>query len=246
MHQILLPNGQSCRFRVRQSRKARSPRLKISRHAGLEVVVPWSLAITDEQLRHAVAGKAHWVMRHLWRLADTGGQRGQESHPLPSRIDLAALRECWRLEYIPGPGQAITLREVEGPGLQVHGDIAHRADGLRALRGWVQARARRVLPPWLEHLAQGMGMAYGRVSIRNQRTRWGSCSGSNAINLNCQLLFLPRICVRYVLCHELCHTQVRNHGPAFWTLLLRHEPRARIIRQELSAASRQIPAWMVR
>jgi predicted metal-dependent hydrolase len=71
----------------------------------------------------------------------------------------------------------------------------------------------------LAELAQRHGYAYGRVFIRNQQTRWGSCSGRNNINLSINLVRLPAELMDYVLLHELVHTRVKNHGPLFWSEL---------------------------
>lgn len=79
----------------------------------------------------------------------------------------------------------------------------------------------------LARLAEQYGYRYGRVTIRNQKTRWGSCSGQNNISLNIRIALLPDELRDYILLHELVHTKVKNHGQDFWTELLRVEPRAR-------------------
>lgn len=68
----------------------------------------------------------------------------------------------------------------------------------------------------LEDLSLKYGFSYKRVFIRNQKTRWGSCSAKNNINLNIKLARLPDELLDYVILHELVHTKVKNHGPKFW------------------------------
>jgi predicted metal-dependent hydrolase len=68
----------------------------------------------------------------------------------------------------------------------------------------------------LRELARQYGFSYGKVSIRNQRTRWGSCSGKNNISLNFKLAALPPELFDYVILHELVHTRVHNHSQKFW------------------------------
>ncbi len=68
----------------------------------------------------------------------------------------------------------------------------------------------------VDNLAARHGFTYNRVSFRNQRTRWGSCSTNNDISLNIKLALLPEDLVDYVILHELVHTQVKNHAPEFW------------------------------
>ena len=71
----------------------------------------------------------------------------------------------------------------------------------------------------LEDLATIHEFKYNRATIRNQKTRWGSCSGQNNISLNMQLMNLPNRLIDYVILHELVHTIVKNHSPLFWETL---------------------------
>lgn len=79
--------------------------------------------------------------------------------------------------------------------------------------------AHRYLPARLAELAQQHGFSYNRVTIRNNKSNWGSCSSQNNISLNLQLMKLPEYLCNYVLLHELVHTVEKNHGPAFWRRL---------------------------
>lgn len=76
--------------------------------------------------------------------------------------------------------------------------------------------ARRRLVERLNYLADKYGFEYNRVFIKNQKTRWGSCSGKNNINLNVNLVRLPEELIDYTILHELVHTRIKNHGKQFW------------------------------
>jgi predicted metal-dependent hydrolase len=86
----------------------------------------------------------------------------------------------------------------------------------------VVAAAKRKLKARLNALAGEHGFTYGRVFIRNQRTRWGSCSFQNNISLNIRLVLLPEHLMDYVILHELAHTRVKNHSAVFWQELDRY------------------------
>ena len=80
-------------------------------------------------------------------------------------------------------------------------------------------RAKRELPPRLLELAAQHGLTVSRVSIRNQRWRWGSCSRTGHICLNWRLVEMPEAVRDYVLIHELMHLKRMDHSPAFWKLV---------------------------
>ena len=86
-----------------------------------------------------------------------------------------------------------------------------------------QLAAERLVPR-LHELADAHGLHVRRVSIRAQRSRWGSCSRSGAIALNFRLVQMPRHVCEYVLIHELMHIRQQNHGPRFWALVERACP----------------------
>ena len=101
------------------------------------------------------------------------------------------------------------------------------ADHVRRTKPFDPRAARRQLIERTEILAARHGFSFRRIFIRRQRTRWGSCSHQNNINLNINLVLLPPELTDYIILHELVHTRVKHHGPAFWRELGRlvHRPR---------------------
>jgi len=81
------------------------------------------------------------------------------------------------------------------------------------------AEAVRTIPPKVAHYAEQIGVTYGRITIRNQRTRWGSCSSKGNLNFNCLLTQVPEPVCDYVVVHELCHRLEMNHSARFWSLV---------------------------
>jgi predicted metal-dependent hydrolase len=94
--------------------------------------------------------------------------------------------------------------------------------------------AKIYLPKRLKELAEKHGFKYQDVSIKNTKTRWGSCSFTNNINLNLHLMRVPEHLIDYVLLHELTHTVEKNHGAKFWSLLEKNYPNARKADKEMN------------
>ena len=77
-------------------------------------------------------------------------------------------------------------------------------------------KALEVIPMRVEYFANIMGVTYGNITIRNQKTRWGSCSSEKNLNFNWKLILAPPEVLDYVVVHELCHLKEMNHSKAFW------------------------------
>ena len=94
--------------------------------------------------------------------------------------------------------------------------------------------AKIYLPKRLKELAEKHGFKFQDVSIKNTKTRWGSCSFANNINLNLHLMRVPEHLIDYVLLHELAHTVEKNHGDKFWSLLEKCYPNSKKADKEMN------------
>jgi predicted metal-dependent hydrolase len=101
--------------------------------------------------------------------------------------------------------------------------------------------AQKYLPGLLSQLAIQHNFHYNKLTLRNNKTRWGSCSRENNINLNIHLMRLPVHLCKYIILHELCHTVYKNHKKQFWLLLDQLTGcRARMLDKELNQYSPEI------
>ena len=147
------------------------------------------------------------------------------------------------MRYDPAPTPGTLSYRRTGDALILRGDVADRQLCRLALQQWIKRQARAHLVPWLTEVSQGLQLPVGRVMVRCQRSRWGSCSRHRTISLNQKLLFVPTPLVRYVFVHELCHVVHFDHSPAFWDYLAQHEPEWKALDEELDMAWRYVPLW---
>jgi predicted metal-dependent hydrolase len=134
-----------------------------------------------------------------------------------------------RLELLPERGRTRvhrendTLRVPAGSGLKT------------ALERFYRRAARVEIGPRLDRACHLTGSSYSKLTIRNQRTRWASCSTTGTMSFNWRLLLGPEPVLDYVVWHEVCHLQVMDHSPRFWALVARfcpdHREHARWLRR---------------
>ena len=222
--------------RIRVSARARRLSIRVYPDARVECVVPRRARPRD--IEAFIAANREWIeSRHAIALRNR-----PEPQPFPpALIELRFTSEQWQLQVAGGVG-ALRVRE-SGPGmLRATGASTAR---LRAgLRAWLLRVARDRLEPRMARIAHAMGVRYSQVSIRRQRSRWGSCSARGTISLNCCLLFQRPEVVDYLLVHELTHLKHMNHSARFWQAVERHCPDWRALDRELVQGWRHVPRWV--
>jgi predicted metal-dependent hydrolase len=183
-------------------------RVSVDLERGVEVVLPRRAAAREAAA--AIAELSPWIERRVAELDRV-------------RATLAA-----RGNTVPYLGEP--LRLVEQPGrTRVHrqGDtllVPAAADRRAALERWFRRAARAEVEPRLDHACAVAGTSYARLTIRGQRTRWGSCSPTGSLSFNWRLLLAPEPVLDYVVWHEVCHLEVLDHSPRFWALVARRCP----------------------
>jgi predicted metal-dependent hydrolase len=205
----------------------RSLRLSIASDGEVRVSMPsWVPYKAGEQF---ALSKATWITSHRLQ-APAVLQHGQpigKAHRLHFTPSVEATRISTRLRFnqiqITHP---FNIKVHESPVQD-----AARSAAVRALR----KEAEQLLPYRLKQLAERDGFTYQNVSIKQLKSRWGSCSSQKEITLNLYLMQLPWHLIDYVLLHELTHTKVMQHGAPFWQELECHVPGAKQLRKEIGA-----------
>ncbi len=230
-------------YTVRESRKAKHVSLRISILGSLEVIVPQGF--DQGHIPAIVQCKQRWIERVTRRMEDRQALAGEPtSDTLPEKITLRAIAETWQVDYQPTQLPGVRVSEQANSCLTVFGNITNQDLCKAALQRWVARKAWIHLVPWLQMASRELELPFERSLVRKQKTRWGSCSSSKTISLNCKLLFLPQPLVQYVFIHELCHTIHLNHSPRFWALVGRYEPDYLELDANLKDARCYVPLWM--
>jgi predicted metal-dependent hydrolase len=223
---------------VRQSARARRLSVRVFRNGGVEIVVP--PRTSPHRVSAFVSEHREWIERQRQRAAPP------MVWPLPpSVLALTAIGEEWQCDALAGPGR-VRLIEQLGQRLQLAGQLQDRERVRRLLALWLVERAHQRIEPPMRALAAQMGVEPGRLQVRCQRTRWGSCSRRGTISLNACLLFQRPEVLRYLLIHELSHLRHMNHSARFWSEVSRHEPEWKLLDRELLQGWRRVPSWIFR
>jgi hypothetical protein len=194
-------------YTVRRSQRARRVRVSVDPQTGVEVVLPQRAP--DRAAAEAIRELWPWIERRL------------------EEADRARAAVAARGATVPYLEATLALRPERGR-TRVHrrGDVllVPHGDHRPALERWYRRNARLEIAPRLDRAVEALGTSYTALTIRNQRTRWGSCSSTGAMSFNWRLLLAPEDVLEYVVWHEACHLLVLDHSPRFWSLLGRHLP----------------------
>lgn len=207
-------------YRVVRSSRARRVRLRVGPRPVVEIIVPAGYRLGD--VRALLEPHLRWILRQLERtsVADAG------HHSLHSGASLPFEGADLRLTLVPGRRQYAAIEKIEDRlVVTIHDDDVKRLPD--AIEYWYREQARSRIVASAQRWAQTMEITYGRITIRDQRSRWGSCSSLGNLNFSWRLVMAPPPVLEYVVIHELMHRNEPNHGPAFWRGVERYCPRYR-------------------
>ncbi|SLN76009.1 hypothetical protein ROG8370_03838 [Roseovarius gaetbuli] len=203
----VLPGNPPVELSLRRSPRARRISLRVS---GLDGRVTLTLprGVPEAEALDFARTKADWLRAQMAQRPVTVVVTHGLEVPLEGQV----------MRIAQGTGQRVvqgsaTLHVPGGP------DTA----GAR-LEGWLKARARDRLAAASDHYAGLLGLGYSRITLRDTRSRWGSCSSSGALSYSWRLIMAPPEVLDYVAAHEVAHLAEMNHSPAFWAVVARLMP----------------------
>ena len=209
-------------YTLKFSRKAKYLRLQIKNRGELEVVLPRGFQITDAE--KFIYKKSDWIKKHLHQ-----NGKSQNKFLLLGR----------QIKIIQNYDLFIKNNRVKfkGDRLIITSPSGSKVSAEEMFENWLKKLAKKSLVERVYKIANGPGFKIGKINIRGQKTRWGSCSTSGNLSFNYNLLRFRKEIIDYVIIHELCHLREMNHSEKFWMLVEKFCPDYKVLRRELKSLS---------
>jgi predicted metal-dependent hydrolase len=216
--------GQVIEYTVRASNRAKRISLRVHGEKGVEVVYPTNMK--RPKARKFLRENTDWLLKTL--------------HKMENKKSSVHHRQYKQGETFPYMGENITLNLIK----KTHGttmtiqltedmlDISlppeielSDTDAIQyAVESFYRRQAKGYITNRTIEIADKLSFKFNRIFIKNQKTRWGSCSSNNNLNFNLRLMMASSEAIDYIIIHELCHLTHMNHSKQFWSLVGKHCP----------------------
>jgi predicted metal-dependent hydrolase len=201
---FLFHDGVERPITIKLSSRARRIQIKIDHHGGgIHLTLPKS--VRPVKGLEFIKKQQAWILAKLSRL--------EEGHPFEDGMRLPFKGRPCRVHHSPGRGLVSFLPEQAE--IRVHGQIEHLP---RRLLDWLRKEAKSDLSQRSVAKAHKLGITIKQITIRDQKTRWGSCSSNRTLSYSWRLIMAPPTVLDYMAAHEVAHLEEMNHGPDFWEL----------------------------
>lgn len=219
-HEILL-SGTKLSYIIRYSTRAHKIHISVS---PTEIIVTLPQGTNPRQAVMALQKSGQWLLRTMEKQKKKAAKIAAQP-TLPADV-LLLHGKALRIQVIEEKDRLSRARiEAAADRLFVYVPAGNAKQAGAYLQTWLIALARQELSAVVKEEAQRIRVSPGRLSFRDQRTRWGSCSRKNDISLNWRLVMAPPEAMHYVIIHELCHIRQHNHSRDFWALVAQYCPR---------------------
>jgi predicted metal-dependent hydrolase len=206
-------------YTLRRSLKARLIWLSIRRNTGLIVTVP--LRYSLKYLPDYLAANSRWILKNLARYC--------QEPVLPNQVQkinentVSYLGKCLKVMHKRKLEEGNTVKLQQNTLVVAMGPTASNIPS-NELQQWLKQQASELINAKARQYSQQMGTYYNRIVIRDQKSRWGSCSCRKNLNFNWRLIMAPEPVLDYVIIHELCHLLEMSHSRSFWSLVSKYCP----------------------
>jgi predicted metal-dependent hydrolase len=220
-----------------KNKRAKNLRITVNRTKGIKVTIPGNVSMS--RAFRFVEEKKDWIQKNIVKL-------NVNSPKIIFKPGCDFSTRFHSMDFEVDPKNPLKIKVGNGIVLVKYPNeetlLSEAAQNLivKGIEFAVRKEAKHYLPLRVEILAKKFGLNYADVKVKNMKTRWGSCSVQNNINLNIHLMRLPEHLTDYVIIHELVHTVHKNHGKQFWQTLDKLTGNARLLAKEMKEFSTQI------
>jgi predicted metal-dependent hydrolase len=203
---------------LRHSKKAKYLRMQIKNRGELEVILPRGFQITDAEI--FLQKKSNWIKKHINQRKESRNKfylLGYEIK-VTQKYDLFIKRH------------KISFKNNH---LDITSPTGSAENSVMIYEAWLKKLAKKTLTERVRKIASELNFTVGKITIRGQKTRWGSCSTNGNLSFNYNLLRFRKEINDYVIIHELCHLKEMNHSEKFWKLVEGYYPDYKNLRKEL-------------
>jgi len=233
-HQIEL-GGRRVDYRVLHAKAARKLRLRVGPR-GVEVVQP--AGRNGEEVSEFLDRNEAWILAQLQRVERLRSVRRLERRPAdellfrgkPTKVRVETTETRLRGNLVEFANDVIAVQR--GP--------ASKTLVARSLENWLRKQARAELELHLAIVTTRLGQSPGRIYVKGQRTKWGSCSARRNLSFNWRLILAPEFVLRYLVTHEVVHLAVPDHSARFWLTVQSLCPEAERAKQWLRANAQKL------
>lgn len=215
----IILNGKTISYTLKRSQKAKLIWLDIKRKSGLTVTIPYRYNIRNlpDFLNHHAA----WILKNLAKYCvDNSSPALVGSRPSDT---ISYLGKCLKITQNRN-GHGSNMVKLEQNKLVISLCSSGNQMSSGELTQWLRNQAVKLINDKVKKFSQLIGVAYNRVAVRDQRSRWGSCSCRRNLNFNWRLIMAPEQVLDYVIIHEICHLIEMSHSKKFWELVARYCP----------------------
>ena len=226
-------NNQNITYTLRLDKRRKSIQLRILPTSVVEIVAPAKLTATE--IRQILTTKKTWLTRRLSKLT-TLADNPVNQELAPGHLVLYQ-GEPHSLIFLPGNNKPEVLLKPQELVIKLPADCPENeqtAIAAHILKNWLINQAGAQFQDKTRYWADIIGVRPVRVTIKDQKTRWGSCSSLGNINYNWRIIMAPSQVADYLVIHELCHLLEPNHSDRFWSHVSRFSPNYKVCRRWLA------------
>ncbi len=186
--------------------------------------------VSEQEIEAFVLKKAAWILRHLQSY-----QARAEEGEIRTGSRLYYLGKSYYVEHIKEERSNIEVKFTHAKFIIKAPQKVSQAALHQAVDAFYKEKAAKKILPLAKKWSEQMGLSPAHISFRKANKRWGSCSHTNRISFNYQLMKLPTSCIEYVVVHELAHIRHKNHSAEFWALVGKYMPEYRKMEEQIKS-----------